>query len=140
MRRVPFVAAAVTVALAQAYLSSACVERTPRPQDVAQQSPELRQGYALFTHRCSKCHALSRPLDANLEESGYVAKYVRRMRLQPGSGILESEEGPIVDFLVAYAEEVKRTKAKAREPDAASSPGVASDAGARDDAAEGGSP
>jgi hypothetical protein len=83
--------------------------------DVAQLPPDLRESYEVFAHRCSKCHSLSRPLDSGIDDDAYWAKYVRRMRLQPGSGISKSDEAHVLRYLHHYSIEERRRKAKAHE-------------------------
>jgi hypothetical protein len=70
--------------------------------DPMQLPADTRDDYAIFAHRCSKCHALARALNSGIEEdSGWVA-YVTRMRRQPGSGIAPSDVAPILRFLHYY--------------------------------------
>jgi hypothetical protein len=70
--------------------------------DPMQLPPDLRADYAVFAHRCSKCHALARALNSGIDEdSGWVA-YVTRMRRQPGSGIAPGDVAPILRFLHHY--------------------------------------
>ena len=55
--------------------------RSNEPTDL---SVELRADYEVFAQRCSKCHSLSRPLNAGITENARWEKYVERMRLMPG--------------------------------------------------------
>ena len=75
---------------------------------------EVRPSYDLFAQRCSKCHSLSRPLDSGIEDDAYWAIYVRRMRLQPGSGISEADERTILEFLRYYARTRREERASGR--------------------------
>ena len=88
---------------------------TPRPSIVrngdgvlaSSLPPEQRDNYALFAQRCSKCHALSRPLNNGDHDSAYWTRYVSRMRRQPSSGIAPEDEPPIVDFLNYYSSQLR---------------------------------
>jgi len=66
-----------------------------------------RADYAIFAQRCSKCHSLSRPLNAGITDDAYWAMYVARMRRQPSSGISESDEIAVLRFLHYYSSEQK---------------------------------
>jgi hypothetical protein len=60
---------------------------------------EVRDDYALFALRCSKCHSLSRPLQSGITNDDFWAEYVERMRRQPGSDITLEDRIPILRFL-----------------------------------------
>lgn len=77
--------------------------RTAAGLDPAQLPEEVRADYALFARRCSKCHALSRPLDSGITSDAYWAIYVDKMRHLPGSGITAEDEVAILRFLKVYA-------------------------------------
>ena len=69
-----------------------------------EQVPEdLRSDYHVFAVRCSKCHALSRPLQSGITDDRHWANYVARMRLQPGSGITAEDAPRILRFLSYYS-------------------------------------
>ncbi len=61
-----------------------------------------RADYAVFAQRCSKCHSLARPLDSGIDDPGWWASYVARMRAMPGSGISAADEAAILRFLTAH--------------------------------------
>jgi hypothetical protein len=82
--------------------------RTADGVRVAELPREQEEPYALFADRCSKCHALSRALDAGYKDNVFWVRYVTRMRRQPGSGISEADEKPILAFLNYYSEQVRR--------------------------------
>lgn len=82
-----------------------CSASRSEPTYVTSVPTELKPSYELFAKRCSKCHSLSRPLDSGIEDDAYWAIYVRRMRLQPGSGISAQEEVAILEYLKFYARE-----------------------------------
>jgi len=67
--------------------------------DPGQMPAEVREDYALFAHRCSKCHSLARPLQSGITDDAYWVDYVERMRLQPSSGISRQDTTPILRFL-----------------------------------------
>jgi hypothetical protein len=70
--------------------------------DPATLAPEIRGDYAIFERKCSKCHSLARPLQAGIADDEFWKEYVERMRRQPASGILPSDEEPILRFLHFY--------------------------------------
>ena len=77
--------------------------------------PETRADYAVFARRCSKCHALSRPLDSGITSDAYWTLYVEKMRHLPGSGISGDDEVAILRFLRVYAaQERERQKEAAK--------------------------
>jgi hypothetical protein len=80
--------------------------------DVSSYPPEVRDDYALFTIRCSKCHALSRALQSGITDDAYWADYVERMRRQPGSGIAPEESPRIQRFLHYYSLSVLAMRAR----------------------------
>jgi hypothetical protein len=72
--------------------------------------PELKDDYALFAQRCSKCHTLARPLNAGIDTDDQWALYVARMRRMPGSGIAPDEVPHILNYLHYYTESKKNPK------------------------------
>jgi hypothetical protein len=64
----------------------------------------VRADYEVFAQRCSKCHSLQRPLASGITDDEQWARYVARMRRQPGSGISKEDEVPILRFLHFYAQ------------------------------------
>jgi hypothetical protein len=79
--------------------------------DISSYPPEVHADYALFTIRCSKCHALSRALQSGITDDAYWADYVERMRRQPGSGIAPEESPRIQRFLHYYSLAVRARNA-----------------------------
>lgn len=76
--------------------------------------PEAQRGdWEVFARRCSKCHALARPLQSGIGDDGQWRAYVARMRAQPGSGISTTDEERILSFLRLYAAEQRRKRAGA---------------------------
>jgi hypothetical protein len=101
-----------TVALAQ----TACPSRGPEAVVPDALPPQVRDDYEVFADRCSKCHALSRPLNSGIVSDEHWAMYVGRMRRQPGSGISPEDADVILRFLHYYSLEQTR-KSRARESD-----------------------
>jgi hypothetical protein len=64
---------------------------------------DLRSDYRVFAVRCSKCHALSRPLQSGITDERHWASYIARMRLQPGSGITAEDAPRILRYLSFYS-------------------------------------
>jgi hypothetical protein len=75
----------------------------------------VRDDYAVFAQRCSKCHALSRALESGIDDDAFWKRYVERMRHQPSSGISLTDEARILSFLHYYSLELRRTKAMGPE-------------------------
>ena len=69
--------------------------------------PEVKEEYALFAQRCSKCHSLSRALNNGDHDPQYWARYVSRMRRQPSSGIAPEDEPPILRYLNFYSSQLR---------------------------------
>jgi hypothetical protein len=76
---------------------------------------ELRADYAVFAQRCSKCHALARPLNSGITDENYWIRYVAKMRRQPASGITQEDAAPILRFLRYYSSEQARKNEKGDE-------------------------
>ncbi|HMJ57458.1 MAG TPA: hypothetical protein VK540_35550 [Polyangiaceae bacterium] len=89
--------------------------------DISTYPVDVHDDYALFTVRCSKCHALSRALQSGITDDAYWADYVERMRRQPGSGIAPEESPRIQRFLHYYSLTVRARNA-APAPEAVPSP------------------
>jgi hypothetical protein len=94
--------------------------------DVNSLPPDVRDDYAVFAQRCSKCHSLSRPLNSGIDDDEYWIRYVARMRLQPGSGISRDDVAVILRFLRYFSADLRSKKAArsqgALPPPAASPP------------------
>jgi len=85
--------------------------------DPMQLPPELRDDYAVFARRCSKCHALARALNSGIERDNVWVSYVTRMRRQPGSGITPGDVEPILRFL-RYHASMTRQRREREHPEA----------------------
>jgi hypothetical protein len=70
----------------------------------------VRADYVVFADRCSRCHSLSRPLSAGIDDDVFWKRYVETMRLKPGSGISVADEAPILRFLHYYSTQRKRDR------------------------------
>jgi hypothetical protein len=70
----------------------------------------VRPDYEVFAQRCSRCHALSRPLDSGITDMEHWRNYVARMRRQPNSGIAPVDVPPILRFLEYYSAETLRRR------------------------------
>jgi hypothetical protein len=82
-------------------VAASCRFEPPRTEglDPTKMPEEVRDDYALFAHKCSKCHSLARPLHSGITGDEYWAEYVERMRRQPGSDITIEDTVPILRFL-----------------------------------------
>ncbi len=82
--------------------------------DASKMPEEVRGDYAIFARRCSKCHTLARPLNANITEDEHWVNYVNRMRRQPSSGISLEDQDHILKFLRYYAADLRRIEQEKR--------------------------
>lgn len=94
-------------------LTAACAGSVGRrgglPDDHIKELPEhVAASYELFSQRCSRCHTLSRPLDADITEPAHWEAYVTRMRRTPGSGISQADAKRILVFLEYWAAQRKK--------------------------------
>ena len=62
----------------------------------------VRADYQIFAARCSKCHALARPLKSGIQSDKDWALIVERMRRQPGSMISADDATRVLRFLHYY--------------------------------------
>ena len=95
------------------------LDRTKLPEDI-------KADYDLFARKCSKCHALARPLQAGITDDQQWVLYVNRMRRQMGSGITYDDQEHILRFLRYYAAELRAKEASK----SGAAPPAATDAGA----------
>jgi hypothetical protein len=108
---------ALSVSAAALWVAPACDSspfRSGESLKVAELPQEMRANYSLFAERCSKCHGLSRSLDAGYKDDLFWQRYVTRMRRQPGSGIAPEDEKPILEFLHFYSEKIKASRSTAQ--------------------------
>jgi len=91
--------------------------------DVSSYPDDMRAAYKVFAVRCSRCHALARPLNARIHDPHHWERYVARMRLNPASGINAKNGDIIIRFLVYYMHQREAAERKDKEqPDEADSP------------------
>ena len=69
--------------------------------DVRNYPPEMRERYQVFAVKCSKCHSLSRPINARMRGEDWK-NYVKKMIRRPASGINEESGRQIYEFLKYY--------------------------------------
>jgi hypothetical protein len=103
---------AFSVFVIMAISAVGCPKTSTRSEglDVADMPKQVQSDYVVFAQRCSKCHSLARPLSSGIDDDGYWAMYVARMRAQPGSGISENDTVPILRFLHQYSLDSRRKK------------------------------
>ena len=76
---------------------------SPLTASVASAPAEIRADCELASRKCTRCHTLDRVLSAPASEPSYWRVYVRRMRLNPGSGIRADEEPAILRCLLYHS-------------------------------------
>jgi len=96
--------------LALTLVQSACSRK--ESLDPSTMPENVRADYTLFARRCSKCHTLARPLNANITDDEQWVFYVNRMRRQPSSGISLRDQEQILRFLRWYAGDLRRIAAE----------------------------
>jgi hypothetical protein len=95
----------------------ACSSGRQSPESVtgipeSQLTPQVRADYEVFAQRCSKCHSLAKPLNANVDDDEHWVRYVAKMRRQPGSGISERDGEAILRFLHVLVEQQRQKNAE----------------------------
>ena len=73
---------------------------------------EIRGDYAIFATNCSKCHDLTRPLGARIDEPKHWDFYVARMARTAGSSISPQETPHILRFLYWHTEQLNAQRGK----------------------------
>ena len=103
--------------------------------DVSNFPPDIQETYGVFANRCSRCHSLARPLSAGIKDPEHWVRYVRRMSLQPGSGIGPHNSGDILRFLLFYTDlqAGKHTDEGSESTDAIQESGAAAQEGSVED-------
>ena len=104
--------AAAGVALALCACVRAPAQGRGEGLDVARLPEAVRDDYAVFATRCSKCHSLSRAINSGIDDDAFWVLYVARMRRQPASGISLGDEAVILRFLRYFAYELRLRKAQ----------------------------
>lgn len=100
----------VAVALLVLGCAHGVQERQGDRLDVSKYSPELQGDYAVFARRCSRCHTLARPLNAQIRDPQHWVRYVTRMRRNPSSGINREDAARILNFLLFYTARVSASE------------------------------
>ena len=78
--------------------------------DVPRYPAGIQQDYRIFSQKCSQCHNLSRPINADYVLPEEWSQCIRRMKRRSGANIGSSEEGKLYDFLVYDSSIRKRYK------------------------------
>ena len=84
-------------------------DKGPRTIDVSNYPAELQEAYKLFLVKCSKCHNIARPINAEFTVEEWE-RYVKRMIRKPGSDISMGEGKKIFEFLKYYAEQKQKAQ------------------------------
>jgi hypothetical protein len=95
-------------------MAAGCASFGREGLDPATLPPELRDDYAVFARRCSKCHPLARALQSGIDRDSHWVAYVTRMRRQPGSGIAAADVEPILRFLRYHTAVVRERRERAQ--------------------------
>ncbi|MBI4816753.1 MAG: hypothetical protein HY791_10870 [Deltaproteobacteria bacterium] len=81
-------------------------------EQIAALPADVNEAYEVFARKCSRCHSLSRPLSAQVDDMDHWRRYVARMRRHPGSSITAEEGEVILRFLAFYVNERKSDASK----------------------------
>jgi hypothetical protein len=75
-------------------------EKGPVTVDVSKYPQVIQDNYELFSHKCSQCHKLSRPINSDYALPDEWSRYIKRMMYKPGSNISAADGKKIYEFLV----------------------------------------
>jgi hypothetical protein len=75
-------------------------EKGPATVDVSKYPQVVQDDYELFSHKCSQCHKLSRPINSDYALPDEWSRYIKRMMYKPGSNISAADGKKIYTFLV----------------------------------------
>ena len=75
-------------------------EKGPATIDVSKYPQGIQDNYELFSHKCSQCHKLSRPINSDYALPDEWSRYIKRMMYKPGSNISAADGKKIYEFLV----------------------------------------
>ncbi len=78
--------------------------------DVSKYPAGIQQDYRIFSRKCSQCHNLNRPINADYVLPDEWSQCIRRMKRRSGADIGSSEEAKLYDFLVYDSSVRKRDK------------------------------
>jgi hypothetical protein len=84
-------------------------EKGPATVDVSKYPQVIQDNYELFSHKCSQCHKLSRPINSDYALPDEWSRYIKRMMYKPGSNISAADGKKIYEFLVYDASLRKKT-------------------------------
>lgn len=74
-------------------------EKGPATIDVSKYPDTIKEYYELFSHKCSQCHKLSRPINSDYALPDEWSRYIKRMMYKPGSNISGGDAKKIYEFL-----------------------------------------
>jgi hypothetical protein len=80
------------------------LDKGPNTIDVSKYPEKMRAAYVIFAKKCSKCHTLARPINAQVSPPTWWKRYIRKMMRKPGSGINKASGKTIYKFLVFHAQ------------------------------------
>lgn len=75
-------------------------EKGPATIDVSKYPDAIKEYYELFSHKCSQCHKLSRPINSDYALPDEWSRYIKRMMYKPGSNISAADGKKVYEFLV----------------------------------------
>ena len=75
-------------------------EKGPATIDVSKYPQGIQGNYELFSHKCTQCHKLSRPINSDYALPDEWSRYIKRMMYKPGSNISAADGKKIYEFLV----------------------------------------
>lgn len=75
-------------------------EKGPSTIDVSKYPANMQANYEVFREKCSQCHKLNRPVNADYATPDEWSRYVKRMMFKPNSNISNSAAKKIYLFLV----------------------------------------
>jgi hypothetical protein len=82
-------------------------EKGPATIDVSKYPDAIKENYELFSHKCSQCHKLSRPINSDYALPEEWSRYIKRMMYKPGSNISAGDGKKIYEFL-AYDSSIRK--------------------------------
>lgn len=85
-------------------------DKGPATINVSAYPASIRKDYNVFRQRCTLCHTLARPINADFVLPDEWARYVKRMMHKPGSEISPVNAKKIYTFLV-YDSSVRKKAA-----------------------------
>ncbi|MFI5335538.1 MAG: hypothetical protein ACHQ5A_02050 [Opitutales bacterium] len=89
-------------------------EKGPSTIDVSKYPASIQANYEVFREKCSLCHKLNRPVNADYALPDEWSRYVKRMMFKPNSNISNSAGKKIYQFLV-YDSAVRKAAAVAEK-------------------------